>query len=833
MPFTYNGIGTHYYGKKNLQQRPGVCRQCGRAGNLQSYDTKLWFVVVFIPVIPLGRKHIIDSCPSCRRHYVADAHKWETSKQLETSGAMDKFRTNPTPENAVAAHQQLLGFHQIAEAAEFQKKMQEQFADNAKIHAYIGDALSHLGEVEQARSCYQRAFDLRPDLPEARVGLARAHIRDGKVDDANHLLAFLKTPGAVQLYSLEPLEILARAYQNAGKHAEALALFKCLIDGLPSVAQHYGFRKTVKASEKALKSKPSILPRAKLRQLFRAANGGQQVQLLRFGVAIALVAVVVGICFVISNEYIRRHRTVYIVNGLGAPIKGEIVGVGRFHVRGYSSMVIPEGHYRVHIDEPVKEDINLTVTAKYSGRWFDHPVWVINPRGAALIAFEVAVYSRGGERGSFAYRYGNEVEFFADIDFPFTPLPKSMQVSTSNPRLVRTHIEIANTKPANAFYALESDRKHGEAIRLAQWRLSSADDEEILGAWLVTANTNEIPQIAAYLSKHLTNRPVRIEMHRMYQTISGKTHAELRQQYDEMLSVEPQNADLSYLRGRMSDDNSEGRQFFDKALVLDPKHAYAMFAIAYDEACAGHWDIAKTMLDTCIQLQPQNKTFAAQWQVACLATSSFEPLEKRLRAEFSHNRTDASAAWNLCEALIASGRNAEAETVMSSLDQACRVRFERPVPEISNAVRYRVLYANGDIASLEKLCARDGSAEGTGAKIWTLVEQGHLEDAVKAFSKQDIKDPYFYLTLSLSAALDGNAEQASRWRAQALKLLASEDNKAAAQLLNNETALTTEAINKLILAPNAKAIVLANLAMLHPEKRAELAEVARKFNIQR
>src|SRR3954453_6982068 len=116
MPFTYNGIGPHYYGKKNLQQRPGLCRQCGRTGNLQSYDTKLWFVVVFIPIIQLGRKHIIDSCPSCRRHYAADAHKWETSKQLETSGAMDQFPTNPTPDNPVAAHQQLLGFHQVAEA---------------------------------------------------------------------------------------------------------------------------------------------------------------------------------------------------------------------------------------------------------------------------------------------------------------------------------------------------------------------------------------------------------------------------------------------------------------------------------------------------------------------------------------------------------------------------------------------------------------------------------------------------------------------------------------------------------------------------------------------
>jgi tetratricopeptide (TPR) repeat protein len=832
MPITYNGIGTHYYGKKNLQQRSGVCRNCGRAGNLQSYDTKLWFVVLFIPIIPLGRKHIIDSCPSCRRHYVADAHKWETAKQLETSGSMDKFRSNPTPENAVATHQQLLAFHQVAEAAEFQKQMETQFADNAKIHAYIGDALARLGNVDQARGCYQRAFELRPDLPEARVGLALAYIREGKLDDANQLLAFLKTPGAVQLYSLEPLEILGRAYQKVGKHTEALALFKCLIDGLPAIAQHYGFRKTIKASEKALKSKPSILPKAKWLQLFRSANGGQEVQLLRFGIVAGVLAVLVGIGFVISNEYIRRHRTVYIVNGFGTLMKGEIEGVGSFNLRNYGSMKVPEGHHRAHITEPIKEDIEFTIASRYSSRWFGNPLWVLNPRGAALILFEAAVYSRNGEHGTYAYRYGNEVEYFADIDFPFTALPKSLQLSSSSPRESRSHIELAN-KFGQAFYSLESDHRHGEAIKLAQWRLSQADDEQMLSAWMVSSKTNELPQVADFLSKHLADRPLRMDSHRMYQFISGKTHAELRKQYDDMLAAEPQNADLVYLRGRMSDDNAEGRHYFDKALAINPKHAYAMYAIAYDESCAAHWDAAKTMLDTCIELQPKNRTFAAQWRCACLATDSFEPLEKRLRAEFNQDRTDANTAWALCEALIAAGRSADAEAIVNSVDQACRQHYNRAVPEISNSLRYRILYANGDLGTLAKLCERDRTEDGLGARIWTLVEQGNLDDAVKALPREDTKDPYFFLTLSLSAQLSGKTDEAARWRMRALKHLSSEDNRPVAEMLTSNQPLTSDGINKLILSPNAKAIVLANLAMLHPERRAELIEAARKFNVER
>src|SRR6185503_14057878 len=100
MPTTYNGIGTHYYGRKNEEARQGTCQQCGHNVRLTSYDTRLWFVIVFIPVLPLGRKRIIDQCPACTRHFVMDLHKWETTKQLEISGALDKFRSNSTPEAA-------------------------------------------------------------------------------------------------------------------------------------------------------------------------------------------------------------------------------------------------------------------------------------------------------------------------------------------------------------------------------------------------------------------------------------------------------------------------------------------------------------------------------------------------------------------------------------------------------------------------------------------------------------------------------------------------------------------------------------------------------------
>lgn len=158
----------------SVTMRPGPCPHCGRGVELTSCDTRLWFVVVFIPIIPLARKHIVDYCPSCTRHYALDLQKWEMSRQLEISGALDKFRTSPTPEDAIAARQQLLNSHQIDQAAEFRRLMLEKFADNAKVQAYLGAALEHLGKFDEAKSYYARALALQhPSARSELVTLAR------------------------------------------------------------------------------------------------------------------------------------------------------------------------------------------------------------------------------------------------------------------------------------------------------------------------------------------------------------------------------------------------------------------------------------------------------------------------------------------------------------------------------------------------------------------------------------------------------------------------------------------------------------------------------------
>ena len=141
MPGTVNGIGTHYYGKKNHSNRTAACKSCGKVSVLESYDTRLWFVIVFIPVIPLGRKRITDKCPRCGRHYAADLHQYEQARQLQISAGLERFRRELSPDAALEAHGQLLAFRENEQAAQFRATALEKFPIHPGLRANLAAQL--------------------------------------------------------------------------------------------------------------------------------------------------------------------------------------------------------------------------------------------------------------------------------------------------------------------------------------------------------------------------------------------------------------------------------------------------------------------------------------------------------------------------------------------------------------------------------------------------------------------------------------------------------------------------------------------------------------------
>ena len=94
MPHVVNGIGTWYYGKKNLERIYSTCEFCGKDAYLHSYDTGLYFVVVFVPLIPLGKKRILSECTSCKKHQSVKLSKFEASKKRILEDSISEIKNS-------------------------------------------------------------------------------------------------------------------------------------------------------------------------------------------------------------------------------------------------------------------------------------------------------------------------------------------------------------------------------------------------------------------------------------------------------------------------------------------------------------------------------------------------------------------------------------------------------------------------------------------------------------------------------------------------------------------------------------------------------------------
>jgi tetratricopeptide (TPR) repeat protein len=842
MPTTYNGIGTHYYGKRNVHKRRDSCPHCGRSVELISYDTRLWFVVLLIPVIPLGRKRIIDYCPACSRHYAADADKWETAKQLEISGALEKYRTQPTPENAIAAHQQLLGFHQREQAADFRKAMIEKFDGNAKVHAYLGAALEHLGQFDESHKYFARALALRPDLPEARIGVAMANIRAGRPDDARKLLDFMEKAGSSQLYSLAPLDMLARAYQTANRHDDALAVFAILQEELPKLAEEKWFRQLVSNSEKESDTKESQLPKLPFswKHFFTpspaAAGPGAKWR------GVLILAAILGLgmlALILSNEYIRRNRTLHIVNAFPQVLDVRIPGVPDLKgIGGLAQVVLPEGRYRATISGPLQQDVEFEIRSSYFGRWFDDPVWVLNPGGAAVLVRQQVVYSRDPPPASVSFHFGKAFESFLNVTHPFEPLPESLQMKESEQRTL-VSLAVHHGDGWQVFNYISQRRSQTAALDFCEtWLRTRSTDTEIGQLYLATAQALKKPERAdAYLRAGLTNRPVAIGWHRSYQSLheNPRDYPALVGQYEAMLSADSTNSALLYLLGRITASPDDRRSLFKRAALMDPRNAYAHFALGYERMLSGDWDGAVTNLDRAVQLDPKDQGFTYWLFLSRRAAGQDVGLEQELRKVLEREPLNSTAVVFLIDTLAAQRRTADVAVAVAEFDRACRALHVPGAAAAIAVMRRHGLYAVGDFVELEKDASGDTSPAGRKALIEALLEQGRLDEALKLRGLPEKDDLTHALAFAVAFNHAGDQKNAAVRLNEAVQMMerADADTFRALSIFNKPTVPTTAELEDVELPPQIKAIFLTALFQKHKETHKELASFARRLNVQR
>jgi len=843
MPTTVNGVGTHYYGRKHRHDRKAVCQSCGRAATLSSFETRLWVVIVFIPVIPLGRKRITDQCSLCSRHYVLPAKQWETARQTQISHALDQFRQSPSEESALMVHGTLLAFQQHDEATEFRRQMLERFHDKALLPAGLALHLENNGLPDEALALWNKAYDLDPELPEARIGVARHRMFEGQLDEARSLLKFLEEPGAEQQYNLEPLFQLSSVMQQKNQHTETLEIVEVLLKAFPHLATDRKFRKFVSKSEKAVKQQESLLPEVNhsIGKLFTPQYSSAQRWVV--GLSIALILAVVGLA--VNNEYMRRHRPLTILNATGGAVTVQVDGQEPVSVSGSDKHVITvsEGSHVVSVSGPVTEQHTIDISSDYLSRWTSTPVWIINVGGEAVIV-DVTVYYAVQPQKPDVRLVTDTVFIRSHVDYPFEEPPQSIELSNANSVLSKTSLSWFNPEAspggALAGYLTLKTENPQHAWEFAKRKLRRHPDDEQLLAYLANdLQRGQQAELAQLLEETLRYRPVLIRSHRIYQDLPevSVNYKALIARYDAMLAEEPDNADLLYLRGRIDADDEKQRRFLSQAREADPDLAWLDYSAGFDAMSSGQWDEALQLLQLAVKKGLPEQLDGIQ-HFLMMALGQFEEAESMHRAILKETPGHLATAISLAEALVRQKRSFEADQILSDAITSFTVQSNGNFAAHAQAAKSLKCYFKGELTEAVQEASGISDPALYLIRAMMLVEQGEMDQAVQLLSSVDQSEQKRLLVLcSLGYFAIGDFQHADEYYQKAIDHFVSMGPRYSSltTLVKSEPTLNTFSDMLTITAdPSEKAALLTLLGTRtdSQEIRESLFAGARQMMIQ-
>jgi tetratricopeptide (TPR) repeat protein len=822
MPATINGIGTRYSGKRDLQVEDGICGSCGKTARLSSYDTRLWFCVLFVPVIPLGRKRVLAECSRCRRHRVMPLDKYhefqqETLTQLEADWRRDRTDLD----KAIAYNSALREFGRADEASSHLAELLRTFADDARAQFYAGAVCEATGREEEARRFFALAFQIDPTFPPARRARALQMIQEGSLDQASTLLS----PSSLAPEETDPALLfqLAEGYRERGDHVNALAVDQRLVRDFPGIDQGKEFRRAVKRSEKALASPGTILAQRRLPwgRLVTAA-------------ALVLLLVGGGLGY---NLYRQRHHQVHIVNGYPGPVTVSIdddelafAGTGR------QVVAVGEGSHRVVASGAIEDEVDFAIEGTFWSRFGADPVYLVNLRGLAVVLQEDVTYSatpRDSADPQLRFLAGEPFAVVPDVDYAFVELPEEIDLPSSSSAVQKRHLDLLEGGPEllSGWVAAEGGPETGLAY-VEAWLDVAPSDLLALTYSSIAARAGETRRAVERLRSGLTLEPPNVDWHRAYQQAAQvEDLAALKTEYARYLSAAPGDPDLLYLCGRIEPDPALALSYYDRALSAAPQHPFALRASAYTLSSLGRFRGAAELLQSSIDLGEADAEVVDSYLDAAIAAGDDDAvrnvIEARLLAQGEDFGWDDASRLALVE--LRAGEQEKAHDLAARLTQAEDDPFH---PWIES----QLLYAENDIGALRELIRRDDFPYPwrDQMEFWVAVESNDLRAANQALRQMDAatSDGLNELVASLLFARAGMADAAEEWGAAGLENLGrSRPEVAVAQeLLAGELPLSRAAVDLLAVEPRYKAPILTLLALEFVDDRDWLLAEAGRFN---
>ncbi len=831
MPTTINGCGTTYYGKRDLETIVDTCSSCGKTSALETYETRLYFVLFLIPVVPLGRKKIIDHCHMCSKHIAMPLKDWQTASH-RTSEAMELYRQNRG--NTELAEDVLVTSMSIRDQKSFitfAGELEEDFTDNAKILTMIATGYDLFGQLENTTRLLQLALNVSDD-DDTRELLADCYLRQDQPEQAEPLLQHViqeRIPDRIDL-----LIHLAGAWQTRGDHERALNVFRECESIDPSIEQNKNFKALKDASVENRGTVKAIAPdkilgKVKRQNSFRKFKQVAPVVLVMAAAIYLLVAYLQGL-----------SPTVYLANGIGHAYTVRVNGTD-YLIAKNSTIPISVRDTKIKIEVPELQNRFtpeiLSLKSDFLTRPFDDTVFIINPDRNALLSRDRVYYgsnSSTGPKPESELFTGKTLHVFENLDHVFEEFPEEIFTSSSASRVAREGLflvpQMENTDPSVLIRLLQKSIEKETRTQMVKRQLLFSPNN-----WLLLSLADDLlssEEIMQFIKPMLSERPTLVYLHRAYQDAAYKTgHAEeLEETYKTYSAEEPENGELLYLAARACNDWKQASILYHRAAQAEPPSANACLNLAARASFKGDNQKALSFAKQAINIRPDDYAMQIAYLRFLLLANELEKAveysQQTLKIPFPNNTIPVANA-------------AYARFLLDKTDTADEVfaRVEKQKAELPDfLVDEQVVFAKAGIAyasgKTDEYCKLMQESIYPQSRLNAAVAERNLETIQKTMAELIEPEADVLLTAYVATMLLDDQASAQKYLSDAIELFSKEqrDERWYASALRGEAEVTEERILATGGIYQSMALELTVLGLALPESRRLCFELAERVN---
>lgn len=829
MPYTLNGIGSRYYGKKNEHTHQGTCEFCGKSAQLNSYDTTNFFVFVFIPIIPLGEKRVVDQCSCCKMHRVLSLKEWK--KHLKETIDSQHANWLQDPNNYEASSELLHSiayFRDIDKLNSISRDISMYCSNNAEIMNELGLVHSFLHQFDEAESAFNASLSTNQDR-NVEENLAEALMKNLKPDKAKpYLRHIIQERIADKLYYIL---LLIESYQYSGDHRSALQVIEEFESAFPEQKNHKTLRKYRKISQRNYDNSR----RVKGSLISTELNNKRPVKLAFILPKIIFPALLVlGLMIYTINAFLLGlSREVYLVNGLDEPYSIEVNG-DKIDLQPMSrkTVKLAEGTIKVDILGLNSEEKSLTVNINtpFWTRPINKPILVINPDKVAVFLWQETQYTvkeiaTANYVPPYHYYAGKHFYKIDSVDYLFKEFPETLMMEEGTKKVKSQLIQLNKSELISYQMDILNQLDPEDILSYTKAKLNyDPDNETNLYIYLSYCDTESAID---FLKVRLDERPVIVNWHRVYQSymeIYEPSH-DLVGEYTTYIENEKDNNSLYYLLSRVSENTKDSENLLIKSIEGSNPCPYGYYGMAYKNLSDGNFDQASIYIQKAIEALPEQNSFNSLLKDAMLAQGKYDSLLKDIKSQQLSSPYDGDLVAEEIRLHMAKNDSYSAENSISNYLSTFEANEEELKQTWSTYLNGVLAYCTNDVATY---AASIQSLEEPQFSFESALISGEFDKASQIATDNGFDGSYFLL---LYLAQD-NPDSASKYLTQAIDAYRTgdKDDRLLADYFSGTKSFILDEVKSMVLHPEVKQIVMAALGKLNPNYKKELNSLAKILN---